>query len=1203
LGTHVFAQLDTVHFLPPFHARFDQGRHYLYLSTPEQTAFPVFILTGDGAPFVDGNGDVISSVMVSNSAPQIVYIGNGGNPLNAIITLTTNNELNTPISHKGIILEGAKPFYANFRARSADQAGSLTCKGRSALGTAFRVGHVYNESVPNISWPRRSNFVSMMATEDNTEVTISDFAAGMTFMSGGGDFPPPSTILVTLQKGESYVISTYVEANRPPQNNNGLQGALITSNYPIVVNTGSWLGSPFTNPLQDIGIDQIVPIDRVGDTYITIRGDGPGGLETPVIVATENNTAIFLQGNTIPVATIQQGQFFRVPVNSYSAEENLFIQASHPVYVYQMLGGANLEQTGGMNFVPPLRCAEGGLVDNIIDIDQIGNTTYDGKIILIAEKGKPVWINNGLIPANQLRNVTGNNAYVTYKSGGLTGNIKVESSGALQVGMFGRNNNAGWTGYFSGFDDPPMPNLDITTSKTCVDTIFTNQLTNVDSLFWYYNDNIIPGYHDTLFANPQPGNYQVIAKREFCDTLLWDTSDIIVVPIPLSVHVDIDTITCPGSINGGYQIEISEGGSAPYQISFDGGMTFGNNFSATGLDTGYVTYIIRDSLGCVYNDVLYIPLIPDLPILDIQSPDTLNCVRSFIQIDIGQSDTGSEFVWAWSSAEGHIIPDPASPEVTITQPGTYLLTLTKLSNQCSVDASILVPIDTLSPEVLVEGLNEITCRDTTILITLIAPPDYNYVYNWAIDPGLITVGMTMQEAIIRHPGTYYVTITDLINGCTAIEPIEIKIDTLAPSLILSNPDTLTCTRDSITLWLEGPLSPNFNYIWLNQEQDTLEVSADNTLKVAKAGIYKAIILNILNGCHQEVMTEVPSYLNQPLVSISNPSAITCKTPTSTMVALTDNCEDCSGVWISVQGNSYIVIDSLTLETSTPGSYIFLWTDTLSKCQAADTVTVTAIPPPESFEVQTTHPNCITNNGTILITNVEGGQPPFGYSFDNGITFGTIPLLTADTSGTYQVMLKDANDCVLLDSVTIEEIILPEIDLLSFIEIEWGTSVTLNPVLSVPLNTINSYLWTPADYLSCHTCPSPIATPLQNTDYTLTVVDTNGCIAVATVRIQLDLNVDVYVPNAFSPDNNGLNDGFTAYGDPAKIELINYLRIFDRWGNAVFEREVFPINDSSYGWDGRFRGALMDPAVFVYVLEVLFKNGETSVLKGDVNLLR
>jgi gliding motility-associated-like protein len=117
-----------------------------------------------------------------------------------------------------------------------------------------------------------------------------------------------------------------------------------------------------------------------------------------------------------------------------------------------------------------------------------------------------------------------------------------------------------------------------------------------------------------------------------------------------------------------------------------------------------------------------------------------------------------------------------------------------------------------------------------------------------------------------------------------------------------------------------------------------------------------------------------------------------------------------------------------------------------------------------------------------------------------------------------------------------------------------------------------------------------------------VTDETGCIATDSVRIAVIKNRPVYIPNAFSPNNDGPNDLFTVYAGPA-VESVQSLRVFDRWGNLVFERGEFAPNDESMGWDGRFDGRLMNGGVFVYFAEVRFIDGLVVNFKGDVTLVR
>ena len=160
----LFGQLDTIHWLPPMHARNEVGPQFLYLSTPETDPFPVEVR--------DGADNLIVSVIISNSQPFRYSLGTSANTS----VLAVESQLHKPLSSKGLVISGPKKFYAYFRvhSNSLNHAGDLTCKGRAALGKVFRIGHLIQEADDQ---DRRSNFVGVLATEDSTVVTLSDFAA------------------------------------------------------------------------------------------------------------------------------------------------------------------------------------------------------------------------------------------------------------------------------------------------------------------------------------------------------------------------------------------------------------------------------------------------------------------------------------------------------------------------------------------------------------------------------------------------------------------------------------------------------------------------------------------------------------------------------------------------------------------------------------------------------------------------------------------------------------------------------------------------------------------------------------------------------------------------------------------------------------------------------------------------------------------
>ncbi|MGB1216836.1 MAG: gliding motility-associated C-terminal domain-containing protein, partial [Saprospiraceae bacterium] len=281
---------------------------------------------------------------------------------------------------------------------------------------------------------------------------------------------------------------------------------------------------------------------------------------------------------------------------------------------------------------------------------------------------------------------------------------------------------------------------------------------------------------------------------------------------------------------------------------------------------------------------------------------------------------------------------------------------------------------------------------------------------------------------------------------------------------------------------------------------------------------------------------------------------------------------------------------------------FVTVNDVDGCEAFSTVTIGQ---PEQLIMELTSQDVVCfgeSNGSINIDTAYGGTPPYMFSLDNDI-FQSDTILAFLTSDTYTVYIQDANGCI--DSSVIfvnqpEELLVNAFPLDTIISL--GESVDLN---AIPNQDNTTIAWTPSDslYLSCSDCPNPTASPVETTLYDIVVTDTiNGCQTTAQIVIRVDKDRNVFIPNAFSPNTDGYNDFVTVYGDQS-VASINYFRVFDRWGELVYENSNFPPNAPlNHGWDGRFKGKRMNPGVFVYVTEVLFIDGRTKVYKGDITLV-
>ncbi|MEZ4986138.1 MAG: gliding motility-associated C-terminal domain-containing protein [Saprospiraceae bacterium] len=138
-------------------------------------------------------------------------------------------------------------------------------------------------------------------------------------------------------------------------------------------------------------------------------------------------------------------------------------------------------------------------------------------------------------------------------------------------------------------------------------------------------------------------------------------------------------------------------------------------------------------------------------------------------------------------------------------------------------------------------------------------------------------------------------------------------------------------------------------------------------------------------------------------------------------------------------------------------------------------------------------------------------------------------------------------------------------------------------------------------LSCNECPNPIATPQYTIDYELYAIDENGCDDTDLLRVIVEKPKLAVVPTGFTPNGDNMNDILRVHGRPGTQVIL--FQLFDRWGELVYEDGGFPVNDENRGWDGQFRGQMMNPDVFVWVLTVLHEDGTEETLRGQTTLIR
>jgi gliding motility-associated-like protein len=150
--------------------------------------------------------------------------------------------------------------------------------------------------------------------------------------------------------------------------------------------------------------------------------------------------------------------------------------------------------------------------------------------------------------------------------------------------------------------------------------------------------------------------------------------------------------------------------------------------------------------------------------------------------------------------------------------------------------------------------------------------------------------------------------------------------------------------------------------------------------------------------------------------------------------------------------------------------------------------------------------------------------------------------------------------------------------------------------------VDKWIWGNAESLSCDSCSNPIATMSVTTTYPVIVLSDFGCINSDTITIRLFCDQSqIFVPNTFTPNGDGQNDVFYPRGKG--VSIVNTFRIYNRWGELLFERTNFDLNDVSSAWDGTYQGEVLKPDVYVFIVTALCDSGEPLSVKGDVTLIK
>ncbi|MEM9921009.1 MAG: gliding motility-associated C-terminal domain-containing protein [Bacteroidota bacterium] len=285
--------------------------------------------------------------------------------------------------------------------------------------------------------------------------------------------------------------------------------------------------------------------------------------------------------------------------------------------------------------------------------------------------------------------------------------------------------------------------------------------------------------------------------------------------------------------------------------------------------------------------------------------------------------------------------------------------------------------------------------------------------------------------------------------------------------------------------------------------------------------------------------------------------------------------------------------------TSPGTYVG---DFVSQrgCDSIVTLDLAIIGNDLSFDLLETDPACVGDEtGSIEVVDLSGDRPPLTYLLEGEEVSG--PPFNGLGEGTYLVEILDRYQCSAVATATLNVPNAFFINVGNDITLEFG-EVSRN----IRVNGSEAPFavsWSPADFLECSDCLLNRATGATNISYVVTAENAGGCIATDTLNVFVNANeVNIFIPNVFSPNGDGINDYFQLFSYAQAVSEIESMAIYDRWGGLMYEGKNFQPNIEQLGWDGRNQDEFVLTGVYLYVFNVRLIDGRLIQKTGSITVV-
>ncbi len=573
--------------------------------------------------------------------------------------------------------------------------------------------------------------------------------------------------------------------------------------------------------------------------------------------------------------------------------------------------------------------------------------------------------------------------------------------------------------------------------------------------------------------------------------------------------------------------------------------------------SGYY-WVQSQKFGCTKRDSFLIS-IASAPVVNI-GPDKQLCRGDSVFLN---TTSNGNYTYSWSPAS---YLSNANGLTTHTFPVTntqYILTA--VNGNCIGRDTVNITVN--HKPVVNVGANRQLCSGDSALIN--ATSDGSYTYSWSPVSNLSNPNALTTHAFPSSNARYILSAT---NGtCTGKDTLDISV--ASRPVVNAGSDKQLCQGDSV--FINASSNGNYTYNW-SPVNNLSNANALTTYAFPFANT-QYILSASNNGCIGRD-TIIINSRPTPVVNLGNDTAI------CTGQTLILNAQNTGSTYLWNNGNTSQVNPVLA-----SGNYIVHVLN--NGCTGKDTISV-QVNQRKTFSITPASP-AICNGETMLLT--ASGADAYQWFTSSGLLNVTDSFYRANVNANriYYVRVTD-NVCKFSDTLQSQLQVLP----LPNIDIVKSNNIScINPTATLSATGGVSYSWLPSQFISNTSVANPVVNPTVDTKFYVEGTGVNGCVGKDSILVTANYTnaSKVYVPSAFTPNNDGLNDCFGIKNMSATDNF--ELSVYNRWGVCVFK-----TTDSGNCWDGTYRGEKQPPGTFVYQLKISGQCGD-SYNKGTLVLIR